>query len=292
MNRWNSLTPLLFIGAGLLAVILFTGGGSNDSEDKISEKSSIYNPNPQGMKGFYLTLKSWQPDIRRLTRPLYSLTEEVQNAGTLVIANPIKPLSPMEQRSLDAWIDRGGLVVLMKADDWAINQSGYHEEELSDSFRNLYGITSEEAQLPLTLYPEEGSGMLMVLPFISNNQNLKDIPESFIPLIQEILDHAGPIYFDEYHLNLGNQDGFAGPIIKFMKTRWGWVILHIALVFLASLFLSNPIPNKKIEARTWENSSMKMIAARGLFLENLQAKEFCQQAIDQYNKRLKAERKG
>ena len=73
-------SSLLFIGTGLLALILFASEGeSEDSFDINNQKrSSIKNPKPNGMKGFYLVLKTWHPEIRRWTRPLYALTEEAK----------------------------------------------------------------------------------------------------------------------------------------------------------------------------------------------------------------------
>ncbi len=274
------------MGTGLLALIFFASKGeSEDSFDINNEKrSSIRNPQPYGMKGFYLVLKTWHPEIRPWTRPLYALTdEEAKNPGTLVIADPIKPLSPLESKALDTWMDNGGLVVLMKTDDWKIKQSGYHQDETEESFQEVYGFESTEDSEPFLLTSNEG-GRLMIVPYVPYNSALQENPALLVPVLQEILAQAGTVYFDEYHLNLGKLGGFTDLTGRFLKTKWGWALLHLTTVFFIALYVLRPRHEKKHEIQMPENLSEKFIVSRGLFLQELKAKDFCQKAIENFNK--------
>ena len=200
-----------------------------------------------------------------------------------MIADPFKPLSPLESKALDAWIDNGGLVVLMKTDDWKIKQTGYHQDEAEESFREVYGFESTDDGEPFVLISNEG-GRLMIVPYVPNNSALHENPAMLVPVLQEILSQDGTVYFDEYHLNLGKHGGFMDLAGRFLKTKWGWALLHLTIVFFIALYVLRPRHEKKNEIQLPENLSEKFIVGRGLFLQELKAKDFCQKAIENFNK--------
>ena len=286
MRRFNRFfSSLLFIGMGLLAVILFNSiNDPKESPDINNEMgSSIKNPKPAGMKGFYLVLKIWHPEIKRWTHPLYALSEEAKNPGTLVIVDPIKPLSVLEAKALDVWISNGGLVVLMKKDDWTIKQTGYHQDKEEGSFWEVYGIEGFDDDEPFLLRFFEG-GRLMVVPYVPFNSTLQENPALLVPVLQEILTQNGTVYFDEHHLNLGEHGGFMDLAGRFLKTKWGWVFLHLSMVFFISLYVLRPRHEKIYEMQLPENLSERYIEGRGFFLQELRAKEFCRISIENFNK--------
>jgi len=250
----NLHASLLFIGLGILGVLLAFGNHNPFQNPFESQK-------PEGLKGFYRILQTWQPEIVRWKRPLYTLTDQAEKKGTIVIVDPAKPLGPKEKKGLDSWLERGGLVVLMKWGDWSVKRLAYHQEE-EESFYELYGIDMSENEDLAQSFGDEGS--IMVIPGLLYNSTLLDRPEWLVPAIQEIVKQKGPVYFDEYHLTTGSENNF-----------------FKSLAFLLAFFFLQPRRENHEELK--EDYRIALIQGRGLFLQEANAKEFCQQAINNYD---------
>ncbi|MCE5317913.1 MAG: DUF4350 domain-containing protein [Parachlamydia sp.] len=267
----NLHASLLFIGLGILGVLIAFGNHHPFQNPFESQK-------PDGLKGFYRILQIWQPEIVRWKRPLYTLTDQADKVGTIVIADPVKPLGPKEKKGLDSWLERGGLVVLMKWGDWSVKRLAYHQEE-EESFYELYGIDMSENEDLSQSFGDEGR--IMVIPGLLYNSTLLDRPEWLAPAIQEIVKQKGPVYFDEYHLTSGSENNFFKSLASFFQTAWGWAFLHLSTAFLLAFFILQPRRELRVESK--EDNRMALIQGRGLLLQEAKAKEFCQQAINNYD---------
>src|SRR4030095_8713519 len=112
---------------------------------------------------------------------------------------------------------KGGLVILMKEHDWPIKQTGYHQTEEQQSFYGVYDIEMfDDDDEPVVVTPFYGEGRIMVLTYVPNNLTLQESPELALPAVKEILQQDGPIYFDEYHLNLGTHGSFINMAAQFL----------------------------------------------------------------------------
>lgn len=288
MKKSNFTSTILIILMGVAAMGLFLGRGQDvESSGSRLPIASINSSSPSGLKGFYLILKKWHPNIHRWKRPLYAFTEDKQGEGVLVIADPLKPLSPLEKESLDNWLKRGGMVIVMRIDDWLIQKTGYHEVDNRKSFRQSYGIKAVGSD-PITVSPFEGKGQLVVVPYVYNNKTLQSDPQKIVEIVQQIVMHGGPVYFDEYHLNLGENDGFLKILRGFLMTKWGVASLHLFFVFLIVLLVSrrSQLSEEQSKDSEQELSSNHFILSRGLLLKSAEAKEFCRKVIKQYNRRF------
>lgn len=264
--------------------MLLFAGISNHSEtpEAKAQRLSVQNPKPAGLKGLYLVLKRWRLEVQRWVFPLSTL--EGKEVGTIVFADPRKPLSPLEKLKIDDWMKRGGLVVLMKKDDWSIKEAvPSRKDDKNKSFYEAYGV-EDVGDVPLLLPPFQGAGRLMVVPEILDNKTLQKNPEKSLALIQEIMKQGGPIYFDEYHLSVASNDHFMSAIGPFLKTKWGVAILYLSIVFLFALHFFRPPHEQENMTQPMENLSVKVLEGRGLFFQETQAKEFCRLAIENYSK--------
>lgn len=263
-NRFDPLL-LLFVLVALIVGFFLISPPKNDSEQEKSSFPTTYSTSRKGMKGLYLVLEKLEKDVRQWKRPLTLLEKE--EIGTLVVAGPRKSLSPREKEALDVWFSRGGQMVLLHDKEWEIKATGYGEE--ADSFNKAF---DEE----LNLYVFEDRSMV-------NNIGLKENPDESLQIIQQILAHEGPIYFDEYHHYNGETLSPWLLLKRYFSHPIGWATLHLtALLFLYLLSAPN-LGNIEEKNR----KKINLIQARALFLELSQAKEFADQVVSKYRRNKK-----
>lgn len=248
----------LFLLVTIVAGIFLISGPGDNSQKETSWLPTTYSKSRGGMKGLFLVLEELNKDTRRWKRPFPLLLNE--KIGTLVVSSPRKPLSPREKEALDLWFAKGGQMILLHDGDWEIKASGYKQE--AQSFNEVF---NEQPQL--TVIKEK-----------LTNYELKQNPERSIAMIQHIISHSGPVYFDEYHLNNGEKTSPWDLLKQYCNHPVGWVTLHlIALFFLYMLSIPNPREINE-DAKT----KMNLVQARAAFLEFSQAKDFANQVILKY----------
>lgn len=259
MNR-KRFDPLLIfpvVLALLLFVLEFTLPQTDTHLERSSQPSS-FSKHRDGLKGLYLVLEQLGKEPKRWFRPYPLLKNEA--IGTLIVANPKKELSPKEKEALKNWFAKGGQMVLMHKGKWKIKASGYNQKPIS--FIKIF-----EDEPNLTLIKKQS---------LLTNFALKESPGESVAIIQQILSHPGPVYFDEYHLNNGKTTSPWTLIKQYFQRPLGWVTLHLIVVFLFCLLLT-PKSVKTINKRDIDRGNL--ILARASFLKEIKAKEFAEQMI-------------
>lgn len=260
MMSKNRFDPFLIFPL-LVALLLFVCEIALPKTDAHLEQSSLpssFSKHRHGMKGLYLVLEKLGKEPKRWFRPFLLLKNE--EVGTLIVASPKKELSPREKEALKDWFAKGGQVVLLHKKDWEIKASGYDSNPTSfeEFFKDEPNLTT------ITKY-----SLLSNLP-------LQELSAESVAMIQQILSHPGPVYFDEYHLNNGKTATPWTLIKQYFQHPLGWVTLHLAALFLLYLLL-RPKPAETFEEIECEKDNL--ILARASFLKGIQAKEFAQEMI-------------
>ncbi len=259
--RKKRFDPLLILFLAVTFVIGFTMLYNFDRDKEIGKSS--YSTYAEGMKGLYLVLEDLGKDVKRWKRPFPLLEKE--ETGTLIVASPLKPLSPREKKALDSWFARGGKMILFIDGDWDIKASGYDEHIYS--FREFFG-----SQYRLSII---GDHMQLT------NGRLKTRPGESVMLIQQILSNPGAVYFDEYHLFNDGKPSSMELIKKYCHHPVGWVTLHLIVLFFLYLF-SRPA---LAASQKSEKEEQNLVQAKSSFLELSKAKAFANEVISKYRRK-------
>lgn len=231
------------------------------AELKESHRPTTYSHSRYGTEGLFLVMEKLGKDTCRWSSP-YPLLE-TKEVGTLIVNSPNKPITPKEVDTLKLWFSKGGKMVFLAVDDWKIKSSGYDEEDIS--FLKTF----------------EGYSQLTVIREPSQvwNQTLKKEPSECVGLIEDLLTHNGPIYFDEYHLNNGADSNVSELMRQFFQQPFGWMILHIIALFLIYLLCT---PNERNRYHQNIKKQTNLVKERAAFLNVAKAHSFAKQVIHKY----------
>jgi len=111
-----------------LAAVLASLSGERRSDEMLRRPSTFFT-DPSGARALLLVMRKLLPAAEQWRKPLTQLPlpDKPHAASTLIVANPLTPLSKAEAAHLDRWLSHGGQLILASADGWPVRQRTANE---------------------------------------------------------------------------------------------------------------------------------------------------------------------
>ncbi len=177
----------------------------------VSEVSTTYSPDPNGVKAFYTLLGDRLGyRVARLESPYTRLPK---HASVLVVVNPLEkvPIDDDEVDSLQRWVESGGTAIFISDSLAGVPEQFRWDRRMGKGF--VYAVDSSR---------------------LITNKGLRDYRNA-MKTLDIIQSHARPgdvILFDEYHHGLGPSQTQAVLIHTQRQVKVGAVVILIALLAL------------------------------------------------------------
>ncbi len=105
----------------LISILLGAGSGVRKTDPRNRRASSFFSDG-NGMKAAYLLVAHFLPQTGRLTRP-FQFHNDPDTVATLIVARPFLSLAEPEARAIEAWVARGGQLILALDEDWPVKKT-------------------------------------------------------------------------------------------------------------------------------------------------------------------------
>ena len=310
------LVPAIVISASivlLLAASLLAGTSAPADGQGTDSRATTFSAGPQGTKALFLILDHFIPGVGRLLKPLPSLAPPRESApSTLLVMQPNRPLSQDEAASLDAWVSRGGQLIVATSAPWRIGKDEKADDYLSRHGFRMEGplqeprpYTGAGGTLLLGAAPLErsnfeplfegaagavgaqrrlGQGRIVVITdgYAWSNGRLSQSNNAAWLVMMAGTWKNGRLLVDEYHLGNTEGRGTFALILSFLGTFWGIAFLQLGLA--AAVYLlqrarrfgpAHDLPRERIQ------DPLERIRGIGAFLQAAEAREFSAQTITQ-----------
>jgi len=313
---------LLIVGLFLVIIalnILFMGD-SGEQENEQNAVRSSYRATPFGTLAFYTLLQERGYPVTRLESEWTDLDTR-EDISTLVVIAPLPANnpSPEEFKSLNSWIENGGLLIVIDheiqvdfgdakaSDSWSFSQEGVRvlqptvytrgvrEVKLSpfarriklESHSTIYHIGDEQGAVLADAEVGEGHVVLLTDPFVVANNGIGEGDN--VRLALNLLSNRpdGKIAFDEYHHGFGSaQSGgimayFRGTPIPWMMAQAGLILAFI--VYSYGRRFARPLPLRR-ERRT---TNLEFVSSMANITRLARATDLAMQNVySEFHKRL------
>ncbi len=118
----NRATAILATGVFLLLSLLLANFSPPKRSDPMAQRSSTFFTDPTGTRALLLIMHRLLPAAEQWRRPLYRLPlGSLYSTSTLIVVNPITPLSTREFESLHQWLSHGGQLMLLTRNGWPLH---------------------------------------------------------------------------------------------------------------------------------------------------------------------------
>ncbi|HET9531578.1 MAG TPA: DUF4350 domain-containing protein [Blastocatellia bacterium] len=287
----RSKASAILLVAGLLFVfialnLLFLVDNESDQENERTGSRSSYRPTPFGTLAYYTLLEESGYPVTRFERPLTDLDSH-KEIGTLVIISPPQVFNPAPEEfaSLNAWVEKGGLLIVIDReieagfrDATASTEGGdfsstarplqptrytrgvsrvalseFASRITIDSRSVTYHVGNERAAVLADASVGKGRIVLLADPFVVANNGI-DKADNVLLALNLFADRPdGKIAFDEYHHGYG-RTGQGGIMAYFRGTPVPWMMAQGALIAALVIYsfgrrFARPVPLRR-ERRT------------------------------------------
>jgi hypothetical protein len=250
-----------------------------------------------GARAIYLVLQRLLPPTRQWRLPLTELIHDpAVSSATLIVMGPQRPLSEREADALDAWIRRGGQLVLATGRTWDIQNPGGDQTEKRPrgdylARHQIYRRPGEGARaVAVSEIKPTGMGRIVYVPYDSafSNQTLRTT-DNAVWLATRVSEWGKTALFDEYHHGYAERRGFFTLIGTFLfGSPWGFVCLQLGLAALVYLLGYKRRFGKTIQELPADRTSpVEAAEALGGLFRTAHARTLSVRSIHQYlNSRL------
>ena len=264
--KQNSKAILVIFAFFLVLVALnfiFFVENEATEENEYNANRSSFRATPYGTLAFYTLLEESGHTVTRLESPLTSLADR-SDIGTVVIISPPDeyPIDEDEMEKLNAWIEAGGLLIII---DRHISPITFGETKVSTSWGsarsdvrplqptpytrgvkkldlteyttslNIEGssftthIGNETSSVLADIAVSEGRVVLLTEPHVVANNGISEADNVIAALNLFSSKPYGLIAFDEYHHGYG-QSGPGSLMAYFKGTPIPWMMAQAALI--------------------------------------------------------------
>jgi hypothetical protein len=271
---------------------------------------STYNPASAGYKALYLWLESIGAPAKRWESPFTELPRE---AEVLLMLSPRLGPEPGELEALEAWVRRGGTLILVS---WPLNafakEFGF-ETKMSfqdqkeegqppsfqpgpyirgrrtimsklhpgiDSTRPEAIVHARDAMGNLIMAVEEGKGRVIMVadPSLFSNVHLREVDHARLAL-DLLLTHLGKglLLIDEYHQGYGRVTSVAAYV--FQSEALVPLLQVLILVFFLLAVAGRRFGPARPLARETERSSMEYVRAMARLFQRVRARRLALESL-------------
>ncbi len=314
--RAKNLAAIVLLVTALAVLVLLAGPGDSAAPPRNDRVSSFY-ADPAGAKAIYLVLKKFLPFAERWLKPLDALPPpEADNPASLLILGPDLPIGAEEAEALNAWVERGGQLIIASPDPWTVSV-GSPATDPPSGFLSRHGFSFSETEgaqgtcsgaegrlelggpmlaeggfQPLFSGPAGvmagvkrlGQGRLVVVTDSRawSNERLRR-SDNAVWLVSAALSWAnGRLWIDEFHHGFQRSRGIFALTFAFLKTYWGFAFLQLAaaglLLLLARVRRFGRIVEPAAERR---QDPLERVQAIGALLEAAGARRFALRTMRQ-----------
>ena len=271
---------------------------------------STYNAGSAGYKALYLWLRELGVPAKRWERPLMELPRE---ADVLVMLSPSLGPGPDELKALDAWVRKGGTLVLVSLQGNAfathfgigvmMRAFGQKKEDRSPSFqpgpyvrgpRTIMSKThagadskrpeavghARDAFGNLITVVEEGQGRVIMVsdPSLFSNVRLREGDHARLAL-DILLTHLGQgqLLIDEYHHGHGRVTSVAAYV--FQSEAFVPLLQVLFLLILLWLAAGRRFGSPRPLKRETERSSMEYVRAIAQLFQRVKARRLALESV-------------
>ena len=117
----NRLTAGLAIGVFLLLSLVLANLSTPQQGDTFLRRPSTFFTDQTGARAFFVVIRQFSPGAEQWRRSFQFLPAP-QEAGTLFIAGPQRPLAERDAEALEDWLHQGGQLILLSSDGWPMRR--------------------------------------------------------------------------------------------------------------------------------------------------------------------------
>jgi hypothetical protein len=117
----NRLTAGLAIGVFLLLSLVLANLPTPQRGDTVLRRPSTFFTDQTGARALFLVIRQFSPAAEQWRRSFQFLPAP-QEAGTLFIAGPQRPLDERDAEALEDWLHQGGQLILLSSDGWPMRR--------------------------------------------------------------------------------------------------------------------------------------------------------------------------
>lgn len=128
----NRLTAGLATGIFLVLSLLLANLSVPQRSDTLLRRPSTFFTDPSGARALLLVVQQFSPGAEQWRRPFQFLPEP-QEASTLIVAGPQRPISEREADDLERWLGEGGQLILLTANGWPMRRKSAEDSEEDDT---------------------------------------------------------------------------------------------------------------------------------------------------------------
>ena len=117
----NRLTAGLAMGVFLLLSVVLANLSTPQQSDNFLRRPSTFFTDQTGARALFLVIRQFSPAAEQWRRSFQFLPPP-QEAGTLFIAGPQRPLAERDAEALEDWLHQGGQLILLSSDGWPMQR--------------------------------------------------------------------------------------------------------------------------------------------------------------------------
>ncbi len=262
---------------------------SNPTSDTFRQRPSTFFTDGSGARASYLVLEQVLPQVEQWRLPLSEMASLPESTpSTLIVMQPIIPLSMGEAAALDGWMTSGGQLILATDRPWMVAGPG---GDLQEDYLERHGIETDtdtevefEDSVAASRVVTIGAGRIVYVPdpYAFSNGTLAET-DNAVWLVDQCDGWGGTVRFDEYHHGFGQQRSFTAIMAPFLVSPWGLVCLQLGLAGAVYLLGYKRRFGRPVDPLPPERTSpLETIEALGGLFEAADAKRFSARAIHQY----------
>lgn len=319
----KNLNAILIV-VGLFVVIIALNflfiAGNNDQENEENGNRSSYRATPFGTLAFYTLLEEKGYPVTRLESRWTELNER-KDISTLVVISPLPSNNPTPEEfgTLNAWLEKGGLLIVIDREIEAsfgdatadgvfsfsqdrvrvlqptIYTRGVNSIKLSNFARRVklesrsavYHIGDEQGAVLADAEVNKGRVILLTDPFVVANNGIAQNDNVQLALNLFSGRPDGKIAFDEFHHGFSEvQSG--GVMAYFRGTPIPWMLAQIALIAAFVVYsygrrFARPVPLRR-ERRT---TNLEFVSSMANITRLARATDIAMQNVySEFQKRL------
>jgi hypothetical protein len=314
---------LIALGIGIVFLLFLIGfPGTRASQPSYRDSTSTFFADRSGTKAIYLVLERLLPGVERWLKPLHQLPDPgADNAATLLIMGPDRPLVLAEADRLDRWVRSGGQLIINAEGPWSLEPpKADRTAEGSYLARHGFRFAPEAVAAAAERAPVEytgpggtlflgggalesgdytvlfggpavkagqrslGAGRIIVVAdrMAWSNRRLSESPNALWLVSTALAWGNGRVLVDEFHHGFEKTRGTIPLLLSFLASFRGLLFVQVALAGLLFLLAEGRRFGPIVELPdVRKRSPLERVEALGALLGVAQARGFAVRAIHQ-----------